>query len=175
MSFTTSNLVAISNGNNNNNIITASYSDSFIAIISSNQGPFTGAKFFKGAIPGTIKKPSAGVAGMKTTVGFDGSTGVDTQVGRCSSSLGNNLFLVSKPRTTHTPMFRSNEALSQAGKLIQSESASKFIIPSSACGNGGHPEHLENALAARQADNLAYVEKQRALRPAAPLPLRNEV
>ena len=51
----------------------------------------------------------------------------------------------------------------------------KFIVPSSAHGNGGCPEHLENALAAQQADNLAYVTKQRALCPAAPSPLRNEV
>ena len=72
-------------------------------------------------------------------------------------------------------MFGSNEALQQAGKPVLDEPASKFIIPSSAHGNGGHPEHLENALAAQQADNLAYVEKQRALRPAAPSPLRNEV
>ena len=72
-------------------------------------------------------------------------------------------------------MFGSNEALLQAGKPVSDEPASKFIIPSSAHSNGGHPEHLENALAARQADNSAYVEKQRALCPAAPSPLRNEV
>ena len=71
-------------------------------------------------------------------------------------------------------MFGSNKALQQAGKPVLDELASKFIVPSSACGNGGHPEHLQNALAAQQADNLAYVEKQRALHPAAPLPLRNE-
>ena len=105
MSFTTSNLVAVSNGNNNNNIIAASNGDSYIAAISGligNQGPFTGAKFFKGATPGTIKKPSAGVAGMKTTVGFDSFTGVDAQVSKPSSSLRNKLFLASKPkRYTH--------------------------------------------------------------------------
>ena len=175
MSFSNTNLVAISNGNNNNNVITATNGDNFIAAISSNQGPFTGAKYFKGAAPGTIKKPSAGVASMKTTISFDGFTGVDAQVGKCSSPLGNKLFLASKPRTTHTLTFGSNEALSQARKPIQSESASKFVVPSSAHGNGGCPEHLQNALAAQQADNLAYVEKQRALRPAAPSPLRNEV
>ena len=60
MSFSNTNLVAISNGNNNNNVITASNGNNFIATISGNQGPFTGAKFFKGAAPGTIKKPSAG-------------------------------------------------------------------------------------------------------------------
>ena len=178
MSFTNTNLVAISNGNNNNNVIAASNGDSFIAAISGligNEGPFTGAKFFKGAAPGTIKKPSAGVAGMKTTVGFDGFTSVDAQVSKPSSSLRNKLFLASKPKITHTPTFGSNETLQQAGKLVSDEPASKFVVPSSAHGNGGHPEHLENALAARQADNLAYVEKQRALHPAAPLPLRNEV
>ena len=156
-------------------MIAASNSNSFIAAISGNQGPFTGAKFFKGAAPGTIKKPSAGVAGMKTTVGFDGFTGVDVQVSKPSSSLRNKLFLASKPKITHAPTFGLNKALQQAGKPVSDELASKFIVPSSACGNGGHPEHLENALAARQADNLAYVEKQRALCPAVPSPLRNEV
>ena len=175
MSFTNTNLVTISNGNNNNNVVAASNSDSFIAAISGNQGPFTGAKYFKGATPGTVKKPSAGVAGMKTTICFDGFTGVDAQVGKPSSSLRNKLFLASKPKTTHAPTFGSNEALQQAGKPVSDEPASKFVVPSSARGNGGCPEHLENALAAQQADNLAYVEKQRALRPAAPLPLRNEV
>ena len=148
MSFTTSNLVAISNGNNNNNVIAASNSNNFIATISGNQGPFTGAKFFKGATPGTIKKPSAGVAGMKTTIGFDSFTGVDAQVGKPSSPLRNKLFLASKPRITHAPMFGSNEALQQAGKPVSDEPASKFIVPSSAHGNGGCPENLENALAA---------------------------
>ena len=124
------------------------HGNSFIAAISGNKGPFTGAKFFKGAAPGTIKKPSARVAGMNTTFGFNGFTGVNAQVGRRSSPLGNNLFLASKPRTTHAPAFGSNEALQQAGKPIQSELASKFIVPSSACVNGGCPEHLENALAA---------------------------
>ena len=139
ISFANNNFVAVSNGNNNNNVIAA---------ISGNKGPLTGAKYFKGAAPGTIKKPSARVAGMKTTISFDGFTGVNAQVGKRSSPLGNNLFLASKPRTLHAPTFGSNEALSQAGKPIQSESASKFIVPSSAHGNGGHPEHLENALAA---------------------------
>ena len=73
MSFTTSNnFVAISNGNNNTNIIATSNSDNFIAAIGGNKGPITGAKYFKGATPGTIKKPSAGVASMKTTAGFNG-------------------------------------------------------------------------------------------------------
>ena len=85
---------------------------------------------------------------MKTTVGFDGSTGVDAQVGKRSSPLGNNLFLASKPRTSHAPAFGSNEALQQAGRLVQTELASKFVVPSSTHGNGGHPEYLENALAA---------------------------
>ena len=104
MSFTTSNLVAVSNSNNNNNIIAASNGESFIAAVSGligTESPFTGAKFFKGAAPGTIKKPSAGVASMKTTVGFDGFTGVDAQVGKPSSSLRNKLFLASKPKTSH--------------------------------------------------------------------------
>ena len=79
--------MSFSNGNNNNNIDTASNGDSFIAAISGNKGPFTGAKFFKGAAPGTIKKPSARVAGMKTTISFDSFTGVDMQVGKPSSSL----------------------------------------------------------------------------------------
>ena len=166
MSFSTNNFVTVSNSNNNNNVIAAS---------SSNKGLFTGAKFFKGATPGTIKKPIAGVTSMKTTIGFDGFTGVNAQVSKCSSPLGNNLFLASKPRTTHAPMFGSNKALQQAGKLVSDELASKFIVPSSACGNGGCPEHLENALAARQANNLAYIEKQRALHLAAPSPLRKEV
>ena len=112
---------------------------------------------------------------MKTTIGFDGFTAVDAQVSKPSSSLRNKLFLASKPKITHAPAFGSNEALLQAGKLVSDELASKFIIPSSAHGNGGLPEHLENALAARQANNLAYVEIQRALCPAVPSPLRNEV
>ena len=174
MSFV-NNLVAISNGNNNNNIIAASNGDNFIAAISGNKGPFTGAKYFKGAAPGTIKKPSARIAGMKTTVGFNGFTDVNAKVSKCSSPLGNNSFLASKPRTTHAPTFGSNEALQQGGRLVVDELASKFVVPSSARSNGGHPEHLENALAAQQADNLANVKKQRALRPAAPSPLRNEV
>ena len=58
----------------------------------------------------------------------------------------------------------------QIWKPIQSESASKFVIPSSAHGNGGCPEHLENALAAQQANNSAYVTKQRTLRPAVVVP-----
>ena len=103
MSFENTNLVAVGDSNSNNNVITASNGDSFIAAISSNQGPFTGAKFFKGAAPGTIKKPSAGVASMKTTIGFDGFTGVNLQVGKPSSSLRNKLFLASKPKPTHTP------------------------------------------------------------------------
>ena len=52
MSFNTSNLVAISNGNNNNNVIAASNGESFIAAVSGligTESPFTGAKFFKGA------------------------------------------------------------------------------------------------------------------------------
>ena len=109
MSFTTSNLVAVSNGNNNNNIIAASNGNSFIAAVSGligTESPFTGAKFFKGANPGTIKKPSAGVTGMKTTVGFNGFTGVDAQVGKPSSSLRNKIFLASKPKTSHTPRVR---------------------------------------------------------------------
>ena len=77
--FANTNLVAVSNSNNSNNIVAASNGYSFIAAISGNQGPFTGAKYFKGATPGTIKKPSAGVASMKTTIGFDGFTGVDKQ------------------------------------------------------------------------------------------------
>ena len=77
MSSENTNLVAVSHGNNNNNIIATSNGNSLIAAISGNQGPFTGAKYFKGAAPGTIKKPSAGVASMKTTVGFDSFTGVD--------------------------------------------------------------------------------------------------
>ena len=140
MSFTTSNLVAVSNGNNNNNVIATSNGDSFIAAVSGligEQGPFTGAKFFKGATPGTVKKPSAGVACMKTTVGFDGFTGVDTQVGKPSSSFRNKLFLASKPKVTHAPAFGSNEALQQAGKPVSDELASKFVVPSSARGNGG--------------------------------------
>ena len=132
MSFENNNFVTISNSNNNNIIITASNGDSFIAAISGNQGPFTGAKYFKGATPGTIKKPSARVAGMKTTVGFDGSTVANVQVSKGSSPLGNNLFLASKPRTSHTPAFGSNKALQQAGKPVQTESASKFAVPSSA-------------------------------------------
>ena len=178
MSFQTSNFVAVSNGNNNNNVIAASNGDSFIAAVSGligTESPFTGAKFFMGAAPGTVKKPSARVAGMKTTIGFDGFTGVDMQVGKPSSSLRNKLFLASKPKVTHAPTFGSNEALQQAGKPVLDESASKFVVPSSAHSNGGCPEHLQNALAARQADSSAYVEKQRALRPAAPSPLRNEV
>ena len=155
MSFANTNLVSISNGNNNNNIVTTSNGDSFIAAISDNQGPFTGAKYFKGAAPGTIKKPSARVAGMTTTVSFDGFTSVDTQVGKPSSSLRNKLFLASKPKTTHTPAFGSNEALHQAGKLVLDELASKFIVPSSTRSNGGRPEHLENALAARQECSMA--------------------
>ena len=104
MSFTTSNLVAVSNGNNNNNVIAASNGESFIAAVSGligTESPFTGAKFFKGAAPGTIKKPSARVAGMKTTVGFDGFTGVNAQVGKLSSSLRNKIFwlLSQKPLT----------------------------------------------------------------------------
>ena len=109
---------------------------------------------------------------MKTTIGFNGFTGVDAQVSKPSSSLRNKLFLASKPKITHAPAFRSNKALQQAGKLVSDEPASKFIVPSSAHGNGGRPEHLENALAARQADNSAYIEKQRALHPAAPSPLK---
>ena len=175
MSFSNTNLVAISNGNNNNNVITASNGNNFIAAISGHQGPFTGAKFFKGATPGTIKKPSAGVASMKTTIGFDSFTGVNTQVSKPSSSLRNKLFLASKPKITHATAFGSNKALQQAGKLVSDEPASKFVVPSSAHGNGGRPEHLQNALAARQAANSAYVDKQRALCPAAPSPLRNEV
>ena len=128
MSFTNTNLVAISNSNNNNNIIAA---------ISGNQGPFTGAKFFKGAAPGTIKKPSAEVAGIKTTIGFDSFTSVDAQVSKPSSSLRNKLFLASKPKTTHAPTFGSNEALQQAGKPVSDEPASKFVVPSSTHGNGG--------------------------------------
>ena len=85
---------------------------------------------------------------MKTTVGFDGFTNVNAQVGKPSSSLRNKLFLASKPKTTHTPAFGSNKALQQAGKPVSNEPASKFIIPSSARGNGGRPEHLQNALAA---------------------------
>ena len=61
MSFANTNLVAIGDGNNNNNVIATSNSDNFIAAISGNQGPFTGAKFFKGATPCTVKKPSAGL------------------------------------------------------------------------------------------------------------------
>ena len=133
------------NTSNNNNIIATSNGNSFITAISGNKGPFTG---FKGATPGTIKKPSAGVAGMKTTVGFNSFTGVDAQVSKCSSPLGNKLFLASKPRTTHAPVFGSNKALQQAGKPVPDEPASKFIVPSSAHSNGGCPEHLENALTA---------------------------
>ena len=83
--------------------------------------------------------------------------------------------MASKNRITHAPTFGSNEALQQAGKPVSDEPASKFVVPSSAHGNGGRPEHLENALTARQANNSAYVEKQRARHPAAPSPLRNEV
>ena len=137
MSFSNTNLVTVSNSNNNNNVTTASNGNSFIAAISGNQGPFTGATFFKGAAPGTIKKPSARVARMKTIVGFDGFTGVDTQVGKPSSPLRNKLFLASKPRITHAPTFGSNEALQQAGKLVSDEPASKFVVPSSARSNGG--------------------------------------
>ena len=177
MSFNTSNFIAISNGNNNNNVVAASNGEEFLAAISGlikENHPFTGAMFFKGATPGTIKKPSAGVAGMKTTVGFDGFTSVNAQVGKPSSSLRNKIFLASKPQTTHAPAFGSNEALQQAGRPVSDEPASKFIIPSSTRSNGGCPEHLENALAARQADNSAFVEKQRALHPATTSPLRNE-
>ena len=85
---------------------------------------------------------------MKTTIGFNGFTGVDAQVSRYSFPLGNNLFLASKPRTTLAPVFGSNKALQQAGKPVLDEPASKFIVPSSTHGNGGYPEHLENALAA---------------------------
>ena len=85
---------------------------------------------------------------MKTTIGFDGFTGVDTQVSKPRSPLRNKLFLASKPRITHAPMFGSNEALQQAGKPVSDELASIFVVPSSACSNGGCPEHLENALAA---------------------------
>ena len=148
MSFSNTNLVTISNSNHNNNIIAASNGNNFIAAIRGNQGPFTRAKFFKGATPDTIKKPSARVAGMKTTISFNSFTGVDAQVGKASSSLRNKLFLTSKPRITHAPPFGSNEALQQVGKLVSDELASKFVVPSSARGNGGHPEHLENALAA---------------------------
>ena len=148
MSFANNNFVAVSNGNNNNNVIATSNGNNFIAAISGNKGLFTGAKFFKGATPGIIKKPSAGVAGMKTTVGFNGFTGVNAQVGKPSSSLRNKLILASKPRTSHAPMFGSNKALQQAGKPVSDEPASKFIVPSSTHGNGGYPEHLENALAA---------------------------
>ena len=98
MSFSNTNLVAIGDSNNNNNIIATSNGNSFIATISGNQGPFTGAKFFKGATPGTVKKPSARVASMKTTVGFNGFTGVDAQVGKLSSSLRNKLFLAWRPK-----------------------------------------------------------------------------
>ena len=89
MSFANTNLVTISNGNNNNNnVIATSNGDSFIAAISSNQGPFTGAKYFKGATPGTIKKPSAGVASMKTTGTIKkpsaGVAGMKTTVGLAS-------------------------------------------------------------------------------------------
>ena len=131
MSFATSNLVAVSNGNNNNNVIAASNGGSFIAAISGligNEGPFTGAKFFKGAAPGTVKKPSAGVAGMKTTVSFNRFTGVDAQVSKPSSSLRNKLFLASKPKVTHAPALGSNEALQQAGKPGSNEPASKFVV-----------------------------------------------
>ena len=127
MSFTTSNLVAVSNGNNNNNVIATSNGDSFIATVSGligTESPFTGAKFFKGAAPGTVKKPSAGVAGMKTTVSFNGFSGVDAQVGKPSSSLRNKIFLASKPKTTHAPAFGSNEALQQAGRPVSDEPAS---------------------------------------------------
>ena len=93
MSFNTSNFVAVSNGNNNNNVIATSNGKSFIAAVSGligTESPFTGAKFFKGSAPGTIKKPSAGVAGMKTTISFDGFTGVDAQVGNVKTlSLSN--------------------------------------------------------------------------------------
>ena len=74
-----------------------------------------------------------------------------------------------------TPTFGSNKALQQAGMLVPDELASKFVVPSSARGNGGHPEHLINALAACWADNLAFVEKQRVHCPSTQSPLRNEV
>ena len=112
---------------------------------------------------------------MKTTISFDGFTGVNAQVGKPSSPLRNKLFLASKPKITHAPTFGLNKALQQAGKPVSDEPASRFVVPSSTCGNGGRPEHLENALAAQQANNSAYVDKQRALHPAAPSPLRNEV
>ena len=146
-SITSNNFVAISNGNNNNNIVTASNGKSFIATSSSSKGPFTGAKYFKGAAPGTIKKPSARVASMKTAISFDGSKGVDVQVKKCSSPLRNNLFLAPKPSSSCAPAFGSNKAIHQAGRPVPDELASKFVIPSSAHGNGGCPEHLENALA----------------------------
>ena len=85
---------------------------------------------------------------MKTTIGFNGFTAVNAQVGKPRSSLRNKLFLASKPKITHAPAFGSNEALQQAGKPVSDELASKFVVPSSPHGNGGHPEHLENALAA---------------------------
>ena len=141
MSLLNTNLVAISNGNNNNNIIAASNGDSFIATISGNQGPFAGAKYFKGAALAPSRNLLPGLLVWKPPLA---------------------LFLASKPRTTHAPVFGSNKALQQAGKLVSDEPASKFIVPSSARSNGGSPEHLENALTAQQADNSAYIEKQRA-------------
>ena len=125
--------------------------NNFIAASNGNNGPITGAKFFKGTTPGA-KKSSAGIAGMRATISFDGSIlGAGAiQAGNSlgSSPLGNNLFLAPKPNTPCSPMFGSNEALQQAGKPVSDELASKFIVPSSAHGNGGHPEHLQNALAA---------------------------
>ena len=129
MSFANTNLVAVSNGNNNNNVITASNGNKFIAAISGNQGPFTGAKFFKGATPGTIKKPSARVASMKITIGFDGFTGVNAQVSKPSSPLRNKLFLASKPRIAHAPMFGSNEPSNRLESQFQMNQPPNSLFP----------------------------------------------
>ena len=149
--------------------------NNFINASNGSNGPITGDKFFKGTTPGA-KKSSAGVTSMKATIGFNGaiSDAGAVQAGNClgSSPSGNNLFLAPQPKTS---TFGSNEALHQAGKLVPDELASKFVVPSSTHGNGGHPEHLINALAACKADNLAFIKKQRALCPATSFPLRNEV
>ena len=116
---------------------------------------------------------------MKATIGFDSSISsagaIQASNSLGSSPLGNNLFLASKPNTPCTRTFGSNVALQQAGMLVLDELASKFVVTSSTHSNGGCPEHLINALAACKANNLAFVEKQRALCPATSSPLRKKV
>ena len=157
------------------NMSSINVTNNFIATSNGNNSPITGAKFFKGAAPGA-KKSSASVTSMKATIGFDGaiSSAGAVQTGNClgSSPLENNLFLAPQPKTS---TFRSNEALSQAGKPVPDEPATKFVVPSSTHGNGGCLDHLINALAACRANNSAFVEKQRSLHPATSSPLRNEV